>query len=44
MQLKDQVWAAAAPTAELQTIASRHRTHLENPEVFANTVKAYLSR
>lgn len=42
MQLKDEVMAAAA-TAEIRVIASGHRMHLEDPELFATTVSEYLS-
>lgn len=41
MQLKDEVMAAAA-TAELKIIPSGHRMHIEDPELFANTVREYL--
>jgi 2-hydroxy-6-oxonona-2,4-dienedioate hydrolase len=41
MQLKDQV-VAAAPTAELRVVPSGHRMHIEDPELFANTVREYL--
>ena len=43
MQLKDEV-TAAAPTAELKVIPSGHRMHIEDPELFANTVREYLLR
>lgn len=43
MQLKDAV-LAAAPTAELKTIASGRRMHIEDPELFATTVRDYLNR
>ncbi len=42
MRLKDEVMAAA-PTAELRVIPSGHRMHLEDPELFAITVRDYLS-
>jgi pimeloyl-ACP methyl ester carboxylesterase len=42
VQLKDQVAAALAPNADLKVIASGHRMHLEDPEVFANAVKDYV--
>jgi len=42
MKLKDEV-AAAAPTAEVRKIASGHRMHLEDPELFASAVRDYLS-
>jgi pimeloyl-ACP methyl ester carboxylesterase len=43
MQLKDMVMAAA-PTAALQIIPSGHRMHIEDPELFATTVRDYLLR
>ncbi len=43
MQLRDEV-VAAAPTAELKVIPSGHRMHIEDPELFANTVREYLLR
>lgn len=43
MQLKDDVMAAA-PTAELKVITSGHRMHIEDPQLFATTVKEYLLR
>ena len=43
MALKDAVMAAA-PTAELKIISSGHRMHIENPALFADVVKEYLSR
>jgi pimeloyl-ACP methyl ester carboxylesterase len=43
MELKDQL-IAAAPTAELKIIASGHRMHLEDPELFATTARDYLCR
>jgi pimeloyl-ACP methyl ester carboxylesterase len=43
MKLKDEVMAAA-PTAELKIIPSGHRMHIEDPELFAATVRDYLQR
>ena len=43
MQLKDEVMAAA-PTAELKIIPSGHRMHIEDPDLFAKTVREYLTR
>ena len=43
MQLKDEV-IAAAPTAEFKIIPSGHRMHIEDPDLFANTVREYLTR
>lgn len=43
MQLKDEL-LAAAPKADVKTIASGHRMHIEDPELFATTVRDYLSR
>ena len=43
MQLKEEIMAAA-PTAEVKVIPSGHRMHIEDPELFANTVKEYLLR
>jgi pimeloyl-ACP methyl ester carboxylesterase len=42
MNLKDQVTAATNKNGQVKTIASGHRMHLEDPELFANTVKDYL--
>ncbi len=41
MQLADQVMQAA-PTCQLKVIASGHRMHIEDPELFAHTVLEYL--
>jgi pimeloyl-ACP methyl ester carboxylesterase len=41
MKLKDEVMAAA-PTATLKVIASGHRMHLEDPQLFASAVLDYL--
>jgi pimeloyl-ACP methyl ester carboxylesterase len=41
MKLKDEVMAAA-PTATLKVIASGHRMHLEDPQLFAAAVLEYL--
>ena len=41
MKLKDEV-AAAAPTCEVRVIESGHRMHIEDPELFAATVRDYL--
>lgn len=42
MALKDDVAAAIAPTGELRIIASGHRMHIEDPHLFAETVRGYL--
>lgn len=42
MQLKDEVMRAA-PTGQLKVIASGHRMHIEDPELFAQTVLEYLA-
>jgi pimeloyl-ACP methyl ester carboxylesterase len=42
MELKTEVAAALAPTGELRTIASGHRMHIEDPILFAETVRDYL--
>ena len=44
MELKDQVAAALTDSSELRVIASGHRMHLEDPELFASTVREYLSQ
>jgi pimeloyl-ACP methyl ester carboxylesterase len=41
MGLKDEV-AAAAKTGEVRVIASGHRMHIEDPELFATTVRDYI--
>jgi pimeloyl-ACP methyl ester carboxylesterase len=41
MALKDQI-VEAAPTATLKVIPSGHRMHIEDPELFATTVREYL--
>jgi hypothetical protein len=43
MALKDQV-VAASSTAEVKVIPSGHRMHIEDPELFATTVREYLTR
>ncbi len=42
MRLKDQV-ARAATTGRVKVIPSGHRMHIEDPELFANTVLEYLA-
>jgi pimeloyl-ACP methyl ester carboxylesterase len=44
MDLKDQVEAALNESSQLKVIASGHRMHLEDPELFASTVREYLTR
>ncbi len=43
IQLKEQLEAAAGPSVEVRTIASGHRMHVEDPEVFSRAVVEYLS-
>lgn len=43
MALKDQL-AATVPGAEIKVIPSEHRMHIADPELFASTVKEYLTR
>jgi pimeloyl-ACP methyl ester carboxylesterase len=42
MALMEQLEAARAPTGVLKVIASGHRMHIEDPELFAKTVREYL--
>ena len=43
-EAKAQVPQLGERRAELKVIASGHRMHIEDPELFANTVKDYLGR
>ena len=43
MELKDELEKAIAPSAQLKVIASGHRMHLEDPELFATTAKDYIN-
>jgi pimeloyl-ACP methyl ester carboxylesterase len=42
MSLKDELTALLAPSSQLRVIASGHRMHVEDPEVFSQAVLDYL--